>query len=154
VTLLDHRPGEPVPVQPTPDRIPYAIGGEEARESLWSPPVPIVEGKIAGRHSGHVEYTAGDVVQSTYVGYSDDGQTFYDGFERMVRNPMGESVFEADVALTGEQTGEMKLRATFSMLTFTLPPKLLFEPADDGKPKSHGHATYGGAILRMEDLVE
>ena len=154
VTLHDHQAGEPVPAQATPDDIPYGIGGEEGRLSLWSPPDDDVEGKIAGKHSGYVEYTRREAVQSQYVNYSDDGKTFYDGTERMARSLTGESVYEADLEMTGEQQGAMKLRATFSELTFTLPPRLLFDAAGDGKPKSYGYATYGGRTLNIEDLAE
>ncbi|MET0903949.1 MAG: hypothetical protein ABWZ52_11965 [Acidimicrobiales bacterium] len=154
VTLHDHQPGDTVPVQRTPDRIPYGIEGTNARLSVWSPPATAVEGRIAGKHSGHVEYTARDAVQSRYDNHSDDGKTFYNGIERLTRSPAEESVYEADLEMTGEQHGAMKLRATFSRATFTLPPKLLFDAAEDGKPKSHGYATYGGVTLNMEDLAE
>src|SRR4029453_11909148 len=140
VTLHDHRTGDPVPVQKTSDHIPYGIKGEEGRLSLWSPPDTYVEGKIAGRHSGYVDYTSRDAVQTQYVNYSDDGRTFYDGVERMVRSLEGESVYEADLEMTGAQQGAMQLRATFSEISFTLPPKLMFDAAPDGKHKKIGRA--------------
>ena len=89
-----------------------------------------------------------------YDNHSDDGRTFYNGFERMTRTPAGESGYEADLEATGERPGAMKLRATFSSATFTELPRLLFDAADDGEPKSHGSATYGGVTLDIEDLAE
>jgi hypothetical protein len=154
VTLHDYQPRETVPVQRTPDHISYGVSGTNGRLSLWSPPpATTVEGRIAGKHSGHVEYTSRDAVQSRYDNHSDDGKTFYNGFERMTRSPAQESVYEADLEVTGEQPGAMKLRATFSQATFTQLPKLLFDAAEDGKPKSYGYATYGGARLDIEDLT-
>jgi hypothetical protein len=67
---------------------------------------------------------------------------------------MGESVFEADLEMSGEQPGEMKLRATFSQISFEKPPRLLFETGEDGKPKSFGYARYNGVQLDIQDLVE
>jgi hypothetical protein len=48
----------------------------------------------------------------------------------------------------------MKLRATFSQTSFTVMPKLLFGPAEDGKPKSYGFARYDGVQMKIEDLEE
>ncbi len=71
---------------------------------------------------------------------------------------MGESLFEADLCMTrqpaSEQQGEMKLRVTFSQTSFENPPKLLFTPAEDGKPKSYGYARYNGVQLNIENLAE
>jgi hypothetical protein len=65
-----------------------------------------------------------------------------------------ESVYEADLAMSGEESGEMKLRAAFSRMSWTDAPKLLFEKAADGKPKSCGYASYKGITLRVEDMRE
>jgi hypothetical protein len=130
---------------------------------LWlAPDVVNVEGKIAGKHSGHIEYQREGrkpfqafmgSIGSKYVDYSDDGKTFYNGFERVSYSPVRESVYEADLEMTGAQQGEMKLRATFSRIAFGQPPKLLFEKADDGRPKSFGHVSYNGVTLKIEDLA-
>ena len=66
---------------------------------------------------------------------------------------MGESVYEADLAMSGAKQGEMKLRATFSQASYEKPPRLLFEPAEDGKPKSYGYASCNGVQLNIEDLT-
>jgi len=165
VELLDYQPKPPVPAQRTPDAIPYGIKGDLGADSLRNPPSLDVEGKIAGRHSGYIAYARqGQMpapalmgsIQATYVNFSDDGLTFYNGYEKSRFSFMGESVYEADLAMTcpqaGEQQGEMKLRATFSQTSFEKPPRLLFEPAEDGKPKSFGFARYNGVQLNIEDL--
>jgi len=161
VELLDYQPRPSVPAQPTPDEIPYAIKGEAAAENLRNTPSMDVEGKIAGKHSGHIEYTRRGQqpapalmgsAQAEYVNFSDDGRTFYNGFEKSRYSFMGESSYEADLSMTGEQQGEMKLRITFSQTSFEVMPKLLFEPAEDGKPKSYGYTCYNGVQLKIEDL--
>ena len=140
LTLRDYQPGEAVGTQRTPDHIPYGITGLKALLSLWHPRDTNPEGKIAGRNAGYVEYSRHDVLQLRYVAYSDGGRTFYNGDERMKSSFDGESVYESNLEMTGEDEGAMKLRATFSPIASTRPPRLLFDIADDGKPKSHGYA--------------
>ncbi len=161
VELLDYRPGPPVPAQQTPDDIPYAIAGAAAAKALRSTPDVDIEGKIKGRHSGHIAYARQGQkpvpalmgsIQAVYANFSDDGQTFYNGYERSRFSFMGESVFEADLVMSGAQAGEMKLRATFSQASYDQPPRLLFEAAEDGQPKSHGYARFGGVQLNIADL--
>lgn len=161
VELLDYQPRSPLPAQSTPDEIPYGLKGSAAGESLRHSPSMDIEGKIAGRYSGHIAYIRRGQqpvpalmgsIEITYVNFSDDGNTFYNGFERARFSFMGESVFEAGLVMTGEQQGEMMLRATFSPLSYENPPRLLFDPAGDGKPKSYGYARYNGVQLTMDDL--
>lgn len=162
VELLDYQPKPPVPTQRTPDEIPYSLKADAAVESLRNTPSLDIEGKIAGRHSGHIAYVRQGQqpapalmgsIQTSYVNFSDDGQTFYNGFEKSQYSFMGESVYEADLAMSGAQQGEMKLRATFSQASYEKPPRLLFEPAEDGKPKSYGYASCNGVQLNIEDLT-
>ena len=156
VTLHDYQPGETVPCAKTPDEIPYGITDEQWRQFI---PDINVAGKIAGKHSGYIEYQrqgekmAGGFIEARYVNYSDDGKTFYNGYEKSRHAFRTGCQYEADVEMTGEQQGEMKLRAVFSNVTFELPPKLLFDKAEDGKPKSYGYATYNGVTMNIEDMA-
>jgi hypothetical protein len=56
--------------------------------------------------------------------------------------------------MTGAQQGEMKLRLTFSKVSFSAIPRLLFEDAADGQAKSYGYACCNGTLLNVVDLVE
>ncbi len=154
VELFDYKPQAPVPAYRSPDSIPY---GETNQEKLHLSPGQNIEGKIAGKHSGYImlKKTNGSV-RSEYVEMSDDGLSFYNGYEASWQTASGESVYEADVAMSGEQTGEMKLRMTFSAASFDggLLPELLLDTAEDGKPKSYGYAKYNGIQLNIEDLVD
>lgn len=159
--LLDYQPQPTVPAQRTPDENSYGLKDAEAAESLRNTPSMDIEGKIAGKHSGYIAFTRKGQqpapalmgsIQTTYVNFSDDGKTFYNGFEKSRYSFMGESVFEADLEMTGAKQGEMKLRATFSQASYDQPPQLLFEPAEDGKPKSYGYARYNGLQLNIKDL--
>jgi len=87
------------------------------------------------------------------VNYSDDGQHFYNGYEKVKSSFTSESYYEAKLKLDGPNPGEMDFKATFSPITSTPPARLLFEPDEHGKPKSYGYAKYNGITLRIEDLL-
>jgi len=161
--LHDYQPEKPVPIVKTPDDIPYSIKGIRGGLKLWLVPNNAnIEGKIPGKHSGYIEYKRrgkwpmqsmiGEV-ESRYVNYSDDGKNFYNGFERVKYSIFEESTYEADIELSGEQKGEMRLRATFSKIVGDTPPKLLFDQSEDGRPKSFGYAEYNGVRLNIEDML-
>jgi hypothetical protein len=163
VELHDYHPQPPVPAKRTPDAIPYGLKDDSGAESLRNPPGLDIEGKIAGEHSGYIEYIRQGQkpapalmgsIQVRYVNFSDDGQTFYNGYEKSKFSIMDESIFEADLVLSGELQGEMKLRASFSQTSPGALPKLSFGTAPDGKPKSYGYARYNGTCLNITDLVE
>lgn len=159
--LLDHEPSAPIPAQPTPSAAPYSISGAAAEQALRKASDPVSRGRIAGRRSGHIEFErhSGDLSvgraassRTVYVDYSDDGRTFYNGYEQTRSSFTSDTVYQADLELTGEQPGEMRLRATWSSRAEGT--RLLFDPDADGQPKSHGFARYGGVQLNIEDLVE
>ena len=152
VELLDYRPREPVPVVETTDEIPYAI----TDFSVFDRIDPDVEGRIAGKVSGYIEYVhkgAEGRTEATYVNYSDDGEQVYNGYERVRSSFTSETYYEAKLKLTGPNPGEMDLKATFSPITSQPPARLIFEPDEHGRPKSYGYATYNGVTLRIEDLL-
>jgi hypothetical protein len=156
--LVDHAPGHPVPVAPTPATTPYAIGGAQAEAQLARSAVPIPSGRIAGAHSGHLEFERSSdghgtwSTESRYVGYSDDGRNVYDGVERSHGSMASGAVYEADLVLTGDVGGEMHVRASWSGIGDGT--RLLFGTADDGSPQSFGFARYGDRVRRIDDLIE
>jgi hypothetical protein len=156
---LDYKPGPAVPAGKTPDHIPY---GEKDLSKVRSAGSGDFAGKIAGKHTGYIDLaikrqkgleSLTGSAEAVYVNYSDDGKTFYNGFEKSQYSPFSENTYEADVVMSGAETGETKFRAAFSKLTDGDPPKLLFDKADDGKPKSCGYARYQGVTLNIEDLL-
>ena len=154
VELPDYKPQEAVPAQQSPQSIPYA---ETDEDKLWLLPDQNIEGKIAGKHSGYINYSKTNTfARSEYVEMSDDGLSFYNGYEASWNTAAGESVYEADLIMTGRRTGQMKLRLTFSPISFdgSSLPELLLEDAEDGKPKSYGYANYNGTQINVEDLAD
>jgi hypothetical protein len=160
--LHDYQPAAAVPFTRTPDAVPYGIKGLRAALFTWLPPKSVDEGRIMGNHSGDVSITRSGkkmyrlfagMVEVRYNNYSDDGKTFYNGFEKADYSFRSGCHYEADVEMTGEQQGEMKLRAAFSGMGFDTPPKLLFDPAADGRLQSCGGVTVGGVTLDISELL-
>lgn len=151
VNLLDYVPQVPVPVVTTTDNIPYGIKDLTVLNSNDA----ITGGKIAGKKSGYINYTnSSGTTEMDYVNFSDDGMSFYNGYEKVNYNFGGESRYEANVKLTGTQQGEMNLRATFGAFFGTsLVAKLLFDTDTDGNPKSYGYVTYNGTTLNISELI-
>ncbi|WP_345763490.1 hypothetical protein [Diaminobutyricibacter sp. McL0608] len=156
--LAEHSPGEPIPVAPTPAATPSAVSGREAEEMLGRTAEFIPSGRIAGEHSGYLEFDRSSDGRGTwsatsrYVDYSDDGRNVYNGVERSTGSMMGGAVYEADLELVGDVYGEMRLRASWSGLGDGT--RLRFGQAEDGSPQSHGFARYGDRVMRIEDLAE
>ena len=155
--LLDHTPGEPVATVATPS-VPYGIRGDAAAELLARPAAVVPSGRIAGKSSGYVEFERTSdgrgsfAASARYVGYSDDGRNVYNGFEKSSGSLARGAVYEAELELEGESSGEMHLRATWSGAQEGT--RLLFATAADGKPQSYGFARHGAAIARVDDLAE
>jgi hypothetical protein len=156
--LADHAPGQPVPATQTPATTPYAIEGPEAAALLARTAAFIPSGRIAGAHSGYLAFERSSDSRGTwsaearYVDYSDDGRNVYDGVERSRGSIVSGAVYEADLTLTGDVGGEMRLRASWSGIGDGT--RLLFGSGDDGSPRSFGFARYGDRVRRIEDLLE
>ena len=160
--LLDVTPGELVATAPIPAHIPYALSGDAAEQALLNPSASLASGRIAGRHSGHLEFDrvsadltrgiAGSVTVR-YVNFSDDGQSVYEGSESLVSSFVEDTVYEADVTLTGPVPGSMHLRATWAPLMAAEPARLRFDTVADGRPGTFGTARYGDQFRDIADLV-
>jgi hypothetical protein len=153
--LLDYKPSKTVCPEATPMDIPYAISDLSLIDKYID---GNIDGKIAGKSSGHIEYKKGGSYMKgqtsvTYMNYSDDGKTYWNGSEIVELDLMGKSCYRADVEMAGEHTGEMKLRAVFLSGADGL-PRLSFKPGADGKPESYGRATFDGVALDISEMAE
>lgn len=113
------------------------------------------EVKVYGRHTGHILYRRSDEgqIEKTYHQFSDDGQQVYHGAEQMVVDPAGNSVYTADLQVSGPTPGEMKLQITFGPMGEALPAQLIFEEDEQGNPRTRGYARYGDQTLTVERLI-
>lgn len=94
---------------------------------------------------------AGGSAETVYVNFSDDGKTFWNGKEELTYGYQKETVYRADLELSGREQGEMKLQAVFSAMGQG-PVRLLFDPDENGKPKSRGYSSYRGITWKIEDM--
>ena len=156
--LLDREASHPVPAGKTPDgwEVPYAVPAKAPSKR----PEGAFSVRIKGKHSGFVvnECEPGNppLYRTVYHQFSDDGKTFYSGSMRVKASANifapGETVFEADAAVTGAHVGAMKLRAVFRRDRSDAPAMLSFAPGEDGLPESHGWSAYDGQTLYVEDM--
>lgn len=167
--LSDYQPSEAVRTVPTPDAIPY---GMDAGHLFPLPEDVVSSGRIAGKQAGEARFSIDNGQDDTrgamfgphfsrelvYDDFSDDGVHFLDGSEKIQMNEKGETIYTADLRRTAgasrEKEGFMKLRLTFSRTSLdgSSLPSLLFDPDEDGNPRSFGTAEFGGRTIRVEDL--
>jgi len=144
--LLDYQPQNDTPPQATPLNIPYAT--TDIEKLLGTTKMPNSDLKIAGEKEGEMQFSkAGSASTSTFNNYSDDGKVFFNGFEKSQYNDKGEVVYEADLEMTGAQTGSMKCMLTFSAMSYTEPSRLI-------KEESHGFAEFDGVRINVSDMAE
>ena len=145
--LLDYVPGDPVENAGVPENIPYAKPGVQSM-SL----VPKGKAKQAGLYSGKVITKSTllrkpKLVTTVYENFSDDGKTFINGFEK-AETPgllsVGNTVYDADITVTGEHTGEMKVHLVFERSGREDPVRI-------GK-ESEGYAEYDGERISVSDM--
>ena len=155
VRLLDRTPGAPVKAQATPDILPFGTTYEAFRAAAArQKETPERHYRVAGKAGGFLELTMTDSrTETVYQHYTDDGLTFWDGRETLSYSILQDTVYCADVSMTGHQTGQMQLRATFTGFAARR-LSLSFAPAADGKPASFGYASFGGVTRTMEELRE
>jgi hypothetical protein len=154
VHLPDYRPAPTVAAVETPDDMPYASEDLAAVGELLRQGRDI-DVKVYGRHSGHIEFRRDSTgtIEKIYTDFSDDGESVYNGSEKMQPNPRGHSTYTAKVRLSGPRPGVMDLVMTFGPLGGSLPAALVFEPDDDGVPLTHGYSEYEGKRLDVGGLV-
>lgn len=155
--LLDYVPGPAIPAAPVPDTISYALPEPDANAGQEEK-----QGKIAGKHSGFVKFIEEEIqgtrksrMRTEYCNYSDDGRSFLNGSEETVSGFMDcSAVYKADLELTGEQQGEMKLRITFTDDGKPMTSLISRKIGEDGRPESYGYARFDGKEVKVEDMPD
>jgi hypothetical protein len=155
VQLLDYQPKSPVVAKPTPENISYASADLSAGVKALLAQSKDTNVTVYGKHSGQIKYrrTAQGAIEKEYIDFSDDGKNVYRGRETMQVNPRGNSVYVADIKLSGPKPGVMDVKITFGSLFDKLPSKLIFESDVSGVPQTRGYAEYDGKRLNVTDLV-
>jgi len=158
VELPDYQPGEPVATVDTPvmPGITTDLTAAFDYQDLEADTDVIVYGK----HSGYLTFKQQkpNRLESThekrYFDFSDDGDAVYNGVEFMDANLVGNSVYTADITLTGSKPGEMKLKATFGPLAGGgEPARLIFDDDASGELQTGGYVEYDGQRLTFEGIT-
>lgn len=153
VEISGYRSGGTVAPEATPASVPYGSSDLSIIPTLGSK-TNATDVKVYGRASGHIAYrrTAGRI-SKTYVNFSDDGRSTYNGSETTLINMGGNSTYTADVRVSGAKAGVMKLTMTFGPLSGDRPARLIFDRDASGMPMSRGYAEYNGKRLSVDQLV-
>ena len=144
--LVDYVPGPTPEIAKVPAEIPYALPG-----ILSNAPQPSLPVRIAGRFSGAATTTAqpaadtaGPVFTTLYENFSDDGESFLNGFESANNPGLTSSSpihYEADLTMTGAHSGRMEVSVTFRRAGFTAPVEIA--------PDSKGYAVFDGIRIEL-----
>lgn len=155
VRLPDYQPQPPVPVQATPNDIPYAQTDLSVLKQFLEQ-TQNIDVRVYGKASGYIHYQRGarGEITKTYVDYSEDGSSVYRGTESTRLNPRGNSVYRAQVQLDGPRAGAMDMQLTFGPLSGALPAKLIFVQDASGRPQTFGYSEYDGVRLTVDPLTE
>ena len=160
VELKGYYPSKPITVKKTRLDIPYA---QDCDAGFTAYGDKEIKGKIAGKHSGYIEYShtpmdpynnVKGINIANFVEFSEDGKTFYNGYEKCEISFTAGSYYKAELVSVGEKEGEMSLKLSFSGMIGPESPKLLFENDEYGIPKSFGYTKYNGATLNVSDMSE
>ena len=160
--LPDYTPRAAVAATTTPDDIPYALTDLSLLDAVIRRKGN-VDVRVDGKHSGYIHYrrtsagiTSG-LIEKSYVNFSDDGERFYTGTEKMLSAPGSDSVYTAEVQMFGKgggsPRGAMDLKLTFGPLRGQLPAEIIFVAVESGKPQSYGYSEYNGTRLSVDTLI-
>lgn len=156
VFLPEYQPAQPVETKPTPDSIPYALDDQAVLDRVVHQAKDL-DVRVAGRHGGYIEYHRQGhgmqslVIEKKYVNFSDDGVHFYRGEETAQLAPASNSVYTANVKLTGPKSGQMNLKITFGPLHDKSPARLIFDRDESGVPQSYGYSQYADKKLELSN---
>ena len=110
-----------------------------------NPPSPI-DGYFKGKNSGIMVFNkTSNSCKSEYINYSDDGKTFYNGYEEFeyVGNQYTGRL-TSNLTMSGEKEGKMDLT-----ITMNYAGNIIFE--NEGEKISYGYVEYNGNKLTIED---
>ena len=141
VYLDNYNPSKILENKKTPDNISYA----KTLDDLKVVPSNNINGYFKGKEGIMIFNRTESSSKSEYIGYSDDGKTFYNGYEKFeyVGNQYTGKL-TSNLTMSGEKKGKMDLT-----LTMTYAGNIIFEL--DGEKISSGYVEYNGKKLTIED---
>ena len=143
VKLDNYEPSKILENKKTPDNISYG----KNLDFLIKPPTSI-NGIFKGREGIMIFNRTQLKSRSEYVNYTDDGKTFFNGYEEVEYLNNGNSGrLTSNLIMSGTKSGKMDLTITMNM-----EGKIIFE--EDGKPVSYGYVNYNGKNLTVENSYD
>ena len=134
VKLDNYKPSSIPEAKKTPDNIPYA----KPLDSLKDLKSADVNGYFNGKSSGIMIFNRTTTFrQSEYINYSDDGKTFYNGFEKFEAIGQTAGKLTSKVVMSGEKQGEMNLTITMNL--------------EGNIVEKEGYVNYNGKNININD---
>ena len=134
VKLDNYKPSSIPEAKKTPDNIPYA----KPLDSLKDLKGGDVNGYFNGKSSGIMIFNRTTTFrQSEYINYSDDGKTFYNGFEKFEAIGQTAGKLTSNVVMSGEKQGEMNLTITMNL--------------EGNIVEKQGYVNYNGKNININD---
>ena len=134
VKLDNYKPSSIPEAKKTPDNIPYA----KPLDSLKELSTEDINGYFIGKSGGIMTFNStNSLSQSEYLNYTDDGKTFYNGFEKYEAISQTTGKLTSYVVMSGEQQGEMNLTITMNVQGNII--------------DKQGYVNYNGKIVDIND---
>ena len=140
VNFDDYIPSEIIENKKTPDNVPYAKSLDALKEPLKTD----INGYFQGKEGIIVFNRTKETTISNYKNYSEDGKTYYNGFEQCIHGSQTTGRFISNITMTGEKEGEMNL-----VLTMNISGYVIYE--QDGQKMSYGYVYYNGKNITVEE---
>ena len=140
VNFDNYIPSEIIKNKKTPDNIPYAKGLDALKEPFEKE----FNGYFQGKEGIIIFNRTKETTRSEYKNYSEDGKTYYNGFEQCEHGSQTVGRFISDVTMTGENEGKMDLT-----LTMNINGQVIYE--QDGKKMTYGYVYYKGKNITVEE---
>ena len=139
----DYIPGNIYKDKTTPDNIVYAKSLDILNKTYEKE----INGYYKGKEGIIIVNVTNDMSQTEYVNYTEDGKTFYNGYEKFRTINLLTGQLESNITVTGENTGKMELK-----ITMNLQGNIIYE--EEGNIMTYGYAEYNGKNLTIEDSYD
>ena len=116
VNFDDYIPSEIIENKKTPDNVPYAKSLDALKEPLKTD----INGYFQGKEGIIVFNRTKETTISNYKNYSEDGKTYYNGFEQCIHGSQTTGRFISNIIMTGEKEGEMNLVLTMNISGYVI----------------------------------
>ena len=137
----DYIPGNILENKKTPDNIKYAKSLDILKKSYNKE----FNGYFKGKEGILIINITNSVTESQYLNYSEDGETFYNGYEKFQNINQIIGKLESNFTVSGKNSGKMELNIAMNISGY-----IIYE--EEGKKVTSGYAEYNGKKLTIENV--